>query len=89
MTLSGFVLAVVLPIFGIAFVLTAWRVLVGPTHADRIVALDTLSAVLLGAAVCLAVVAGVPALGDAVLVIALLGFLGTLAYGLYLGRPAR
>jgi multicomponent Na+:H+ antiporter subunit F len=62
------------------------RVVVGPTLPDRVVAVDLIGV----SAVCLMLVAAVrskePAFLDAAVVIALLGFLGTIAYARYAER---
>lgn len=77
----------VLPLLAAALLLSTYRVLRGPTSADRVVALDHLATTGIGIACALAVRAGEVALGDAVLVIALLSFLATLGYARFLGRP--
>ena len=72
-------LTLTLAMFVVAMLLSAWRLLVGPDVLDRVLALDTLyvnaSALLVAAGVRFAE----PALFDAALVIALLGFVGTVA----------
>ena len=65
------------------------RVVQGPTLPDRVVAVDLIGA----SSVCL-MVAGAAASGqlaflDAAVVIALLGFLGTVAYARYAERKGR
>ena len=71
---------VVLPVLGLAAVLAGWRVLVGPTPADRVVGLDVLTTIGIGFAACAGIVAGQWALLDVSLVLALVAFLGTVAY---------
>jgi multicomponent Na+:H+ antiporter subunit F len=65
------------------------RVVWGPTLPDRVVAVDLIGI----SAVCLMVVGAAsskePAFLDAAVVIALLGFLGTIAYARYIERRAR
>jgi multicomponent Na+:H+ antiporter subunit F len=65
------------------------RVVRGPTLPDRVVAVDLIGI----SAVCLMVVAAAgnkePAFLDAAVVIALLGFLGTVAYSRYVERRTR
>lgn len=71
--------------FFVAFV----RVVRGPTLPDRVVAVDLIGV----SAVCLMVVAAAgnkePAFLDAAVVIALLGFLGTVAYARYIERRTK
>lgn len=72
-----------------AFFIALIRVVWGPTLPDRVVAVDLIGV----SAVCLMVVAAVdsnePALLDTAVVIALLGFLGTVAYARYAERRTR
>jgi len=72
-----------LAILGLALLLCAFRLVRGPTAADRILALDTLYVETLA----LLVVAGVRfaerSFFDAALVIALFGFVGTVALAQY------
>jgi multicomponent Na+:H+ antiporter subunit F len=72
-----------------AFFIALIRVVWGPTLPDRVVAVDLIGV----SAVCLMVVAAVdsnePAFLDTAVVIALLGFLGTVAYARYAERRTR
>ena len=65
------------------------RVVRGPTLPDRVVAVDLIGV----SSVCLMVLgataSGEPAFLDAAVVIALLGFLGTVAYARYAERKGR
>jgi multicomponent Na+:H+ antiporter subunit F len=65
------------------------RVVRGPTLADRVVAVDLIGV----SSVCLMVLGATaskePAFLDAAVVIALLGFLGTVAYARYAERKGR
>jgi multicomponent Na+:H+ antiporter subunit F len=63
----------------IAFV----RVVRGPTLPDRVVAVDLIGVSSVGLTVLAAAVSGQRAFLDAAVVIALLGFLGTVAYARY------
>jgi multicomponent K+:H+ antiporter subunit F len=62
-----------------ALVLTMWRLLRGPSVADRIVALDTLSINTVALLVLLGIVRDSALYFEAAILIALLGFLGTVA----------
>lgn len=70
----------VLPVLGLASALAGWRVLVGPTVSDRVVGLELLTTIAIAIAACAAVVADQPALLDVSLVLALVVFLGAIAY---------
>ena len=69
-----------------AAMLTLVRVLLGPTTADRAVALDMLAVLTAAFAALRALVSGVDAYLDVALVIALTGFLTTLAFARFLAR---
>ena len=77
----------VFPLLGAAVLLATYRVLKGPTAADRVVALDLVAATGIGVACALSVRDDQPALGDLVLVIALVTFLATLAYARFMEKP--
>jgi multicomponent Na+:H+ antiporter subunit F len=70
-----------------AAVLVAFiRLVKGPTLPDSIVASDLLGVLVVGLIVVLAGSTGVRATLDAAIVIALIGFLGTVAYATYVER---
>jgi len=71
---------VVLPVLGLAALLNGWRVLRGPSLADRVVGLELLTTVGIAIAACAALLADQAALLDVSLVLSLVAFLGTLAY---------
>jgi multicomponent Na+:H+ antiporter subunit F len=68
-----------LGLLALAIVLAAWRVLRGPSLADRVVALDAIAAAIVAAAVVLAVRTGQAVFVDVAAAIALVAFLGTVA----------
>jgi multisubunit Na+/H+ antiporter MnhF subunit len=66
--------------------LCLYRVVVGPQAADRAVAFDTLSSVIIGM-ICLLCIRTVSAIYfDAVWILTLVGFLGSTAIAKYLAR---
>ena len=71
---------------GVALIVTFIRLVKGPTLPDRIVAMDLLGVLVVGLIVVLAGWSGVRATLDAAIVIALVGFLGTIAYATYVER---
>ncbi|MEL6264742.1 MAG: cation:proton antiporter [Pseudomonadota bacterium] len=74
-------------LFVIAGVLiTVWRLVKGPTLADRVVALDLLSVLLMALLVIFAVAVEVPAYLDAALALSLVSFLATVAFARYIER---
>lgn len=67
----------------VALLLSFVRVLYGPTLPDRVVALDLIGVCAVGLMVLGAAASGERAFLDAAVVMALLGFLGTVAYARY------
>jgi len=83
-------LATVLPLaiggFSVALLLNAWRLLRGPGLPDRILALDTLYINTLALLVLLGIYMGTNLYFEAALVIAMLGFIGTVVLSKFLLR---
>ena len=77
---------ITLATLGVALVLAFIRLVKGPTLPDRIVAMDLFGMLVVGLIVVLAGWSGVRATLDAAIVIALIGFLGTVAYASYVER---
>jgi multicomponent Na+:H+ antiporter subunit F len=71
---------------GIALVVAFIRLAKGPTLPDRVVAMDLIGVLVVGLIVVLAAWTGVRATLDAAVVIALIGFVGTVAYATYVER---
>jgi multicomponent Na+:H+ antiporter subunit F len=72
-----------LVMIAVALLLSFVRVLYGPTLPDRVVALDLIGVCAVGLMVLGAAVSEERAFLDAAVVMALLGFLGTVAYARY------
>jgi multicomponent K+:H+ antiporter subunit F len=70
----------------LTLLLCGWRLLRGPTIADRVLALDTLYLSLVALVVLLGLRWQTPLLFEAALIVALLGFVGTVALARYLSR---
>jgi multicomponent Na+:H+ antiporter subunit F len=71
---------------GVALLVAFIRLVKGPTLPDRIVAMDLFGVLVVGLIVVLAGWSRVRATLDAAIVIALVGFLGTIAYATYVER---
>jgi multicomponent K+:H+ antiporter subunit F len=69
-----------------ALLLSLWRLLVGPDHPDRILALDTLYVNTIALLVLLGILLGSALYFEAALLIAMMGFVGTVALCKYLLR---
>ncbi len=77
---------VVLPTLSVALALATWRLLVGPSLADRVVALDMIALVAIGMLAAFAVGVGQAVYLDLILGVALVAFLGTVAFAHYIER---
>lgn len=71
---------------GLALFIAVVRLMKGPTLPDRIVAMDLIGVLVVSLIVVLAASTGVRATLDAAVVIALIGFVGTVAYARYVER---
>jgi len=78
--------AITLVTLGLALLMAFVRLVKGPTLPDRIVAMDLFGVLVVGVIVVLAAWSGVRATLDAAIVIALVGFVGTVAYATYVER---
>lgn len=85
MTVIGICFAILCAALLIAFV----RLVKGPTVADRVVALDLLAIISVGVIVVYDVATSLPVFLDAAIVLALVGFAGTIAFARYLERRRR
>lgn len=81
--------ALVLAMLSVAVVLAFTRLVRGPSLADRVVALDLLSAVAVGIIAVTAMETGQRILLEVAIVLALISFLGTVAFARYIERRAR
>ena len=71
---------------GVALLIAVARLVKGPTLPDRVVAMDLVGVLVVGLIVVLAASTRVTATLDAAIVIALIGFVGTIAYATYVER---
>jgi len=70
----------------LALLLSFWRLLLGPTHPDRILALDTLYVNTVALLVLLGIHLRSNLYFEAALLIAMIGFVGTVALSKFLTR---
>jgi multicomponent Na+:H+ antiporter subunit F len=78
-----------LAMIGLAMFLTFIRLVRGPTLPDRVVALDLMGVLTVGMIAAYDVAIDQPVLLDTATVVALVGFLGTVAFARYLERRGR
>ena len=86
MAMLELVSQVTLATLGVALLMAFARIVGGPSLPDRIVAMDLVGVLVVGLIVVEAGWSGVRATLDAAMVIALIGFLGTIAYATYVER---
>ena len=94
MNSDGFVAAVqplgiVYAMLSAALFCTFVRLARGPSLPDRVVALDLIAVIAVGIIAAYAIDVGQRVFLDAALVVALIGFLGTVAFARYVERRAR
>ncbi len=82
------VIAVAAAMLGVAMLLNLWRLLVGPGMADRVLALDTLSLNAVGLILLLGLATHTTHYFEAAMLVAALGFVGTVAFARLLIRGA-
>ncbi|MCB0209446.1 MAG: cation:proton antiporter [Anaerolineae bacterium] len=87
--LQTFGLFVVLPILSIAILLTLIRLIKGPTLSDRVVALDLMTTLGIGVIAASAIVYHEPIFLDVALIVALVSFLGTIAFAYYVEKGTK
>jgi multicomponent Na+:H+ antiporter subunit F len=80
---------IALGMLAISTLLALWRVVRGPTLPDRVVALDLVGVLVAGIAVVSASLTGSPYFLDVAIVIALISFVGTIAYARYIETAGR
>lgn len=79
----------VLGLMSFAVVLTFYRLWIGPTVADRVIALDLLSTIGIGIIVVYSIQTDKQVLLDAAILLALISFLATVAFARYLEKGVR
>ncbi len=82
----GFALAATALMLTIALALCTWRLLVGPSLSDRVVALDAISILLVAFFVVFAMASGVGSYLDVAIVMSLVAFLATVAFARFIER---
>lgn len=83
------VTVVTLLLLTLALVLTVVRLILGPSLADRVVALELLALIAVAYIIAYAVQAGRPAFMDVALVLALTGFMATVGFARFLERGGK
>ncbi len=88
MTVQDLVVYVAFPLLTIAVILAFVRLVRGPTLPDRVVALDLIATLMIGIIAIYSIATDEPVLLDLAIVLALISFLGTVAFAHYIERRA-
>ena len=88
MSLSLWMTMIALPLLMAGVVLAFVRLLRGPSLPDRVIALDILTVFGIGIIVAFAIATDQPVFIDVASVLALVSFLGTIAFAAYVERRA-
>ncbi|MBX3242094.1 MAG: cation:proton antiporter [Chitinophagaceae bacterium] len=86
MSLSNYIDYVILPILAVSLLLVFIRLFKGPTTVDRVIALDLLITIGVGVITVYSISTRKPILMDTGMILALIAFLGTIAFSYYLER---
>ena len=86
MTLYNYLLYFILPVLSLSTILVFIRFLKGPNIADRVVSLDLLVTIGIGAIAIYSMLSDQGTFLDIAMVVALIGFLSTVAFSYYLEK---
>ena len=86
MTLYNYLLYFILPILSLSTILVFIRLLKGPNIADRVVSLDLLVTIGIGSIAVYSILSMQSTILDIAMVVALIGFLTTVAFSYYLEK---
>lgn len=86
MSLDDYLYYIILPILIVSILLIFIRFVKGPTISDRVVAVDLLVTSGIGIIAVYSILTNQPTFLDIALILALIGFLGTVAYSFYIQK---
>ncbi|MFN2261687.1 MAG: cation:proton antiporter [Psychroflexus sp.] len=86
MNIHDFLYYIILPILSVSSLLVFVRFIKGPSIVDRVVALDLLITISIGIIAVYSIINDKPTFLDISLVLALIAFLGTVAFAYYLEK---
>jgi len=72
--------------YGLALLFNLWRILNGPTSADRILALDTMVINIIALLILYGILQGTAVYYEAAMLVAMVGFVSTVAYSRFVLR---
>jgi multicomponent Na+:H+ antiporter subunit F len=86
MTIYNYLYYIILPVLSICTVIIFVRFLKGPSLSDRVVALDLLLTTGIGIIAVYSILTDQPSFLDIAMILALIAFLGTVAFSYYLEK---
>ncbi|MDB5261368.1 MAG: Na(+)/H(+) antiporter subunit MnhF [Adhaeribacter sp.] len=89
MNLNNFILYGILPILSLSTIFVFIRFLKGPSIVDRVVSIDLMVIIGIGAIAVYSILTDQPTFLDIAMVVALIGFLSTVAFSYYLEKRNR
>ncbi len=89
MTLSTYIDYVILPILGLSLLLVFIRIYKGPSIVDRVIALDLLITIGVSVIAVYSISTLRTTFIDVAMILALIAFLGTIAFSFYLEKRGR
>ena len=89
MSLHNFIMYVILPLLSLSTILVFIRFLKGPGIVDRVVAFDLMVIIGIAAIVIYSILTNQSSFLDIAMVVALIGFLSTVAFAYYLEKRNR
>ena len=86
MNVQNLVFFLILPVLSVAMLFAFFRLVRGPSLPDRVVALDLMATLVIGIVAVYSVATGQSAYLDVAIILALIAFLGTVAFAYYIQR---
>lgn len=86
MNLQDLIFFFILPLLAVAMLFAFARLVRGPSLPDRVVALDLMATLVIGIVAVYSIATGQSAYLDVAVILALIAFLGTVAFAYYIQR---
>lgn len=86
MSIYDYMMYIIIPLLSLSGVMVFIRFVIGPTLSDRVIALDLLITIGIGVIAIYSVVNNRPTFLDIAMILALIAFLGTVAFSYYLEK---
>lgn len=86
MSLQDLIFFFILPVLSMAMLFAFVRLVRGPSLPDRVVALDLMATLVIGIVAVYSIATGQSAYLDVAVILALIAFLGTVAFAYYIQR---